>query len=107
MLHHVPILNQEILNPILRYGHHGEGKVAFDKLHLLNSRIMLRREKKDHTGSMNLPVKEIYVGCNYEDEYWGFHLQENYQLANASPAGAIGTSTQGLITTPSMSMLKN
>ncbi|KAI0145857.1 hypothetical protein F4776DRAFT_660734 [Hypoxylon sp. NC0597] len=74
VLHHVPIFNQELINPITRYGHHGGGKVAFDKLHLLNSRIMLRPEKKDHTSSMDLPVKEIYVDFHYESKFHGFTL---------------------------------
>ncbi|OTA67856.1 hypothetical protein K449DRAFT_429963 [Hypoxylon sp. EC38] len=68
MMQHVSIFNQEILNPIIRSGNTGEGEIAFQKLHLLNSRIMLRREKKDHTSSMDLPVKEIYVDRQFFGE---------------------------------------
>ncbi|KAI1391468.1 SNF2 family N-terminal domain-containing protein [Hypoxylon trugodes] len=76
MMHHVSVFNQELLNPIMRNGNVGEGKVAFDKLRLLTSRIMLRRLKKDHTSSMELPVKEIYVNRQ-------FFSEEENDLANS------------------------
>ncbi|KAI0112636.1 SNF2 family N-terminal domain-containing protein [Hypoxylon sp. NC0597] len=68
MMQHVSLFNQELLTPITHYGNRDQGKVAFDKLHLLNSRIMLRREKKDYTSSMDLPVKEIYVDRQFFGE---------------------------------------
>ena len=58
---HVSVFNQELLNPIQKYGNRGDGKIAFQKLRSMTNRIMLRRLKKDHTDSMELPVKEIYV----------------------------------------------
>lgn len=61
-------VKQEILNPIQRYGKTGPGKEAFRKLRLMTDRIMLRRLKKDHTDSMELPVKEIYVNRQFFGE---------------------------------------
>ena len=60
-IQHVSVFNQELLNPIQRFGNIGPGCEAFEKLQLLISRTMLRRLKKDHTDSMELPTKEIYV----------------------------------------------
>ncbi|KUI60803.1 DNA repair protein RAD16 [Cytospora mali] len=60
-MQHISVFNQELLNPIQRYGNRGEGAEAFRKLRLMTDRLMLRRLKKDHTNSMELPVKEIYV----------------------------------------------
>ncbi|ROV92655.1 hypothetical protein VSDG_06587 [Cytospora chrysosperma] len=60
-MQHISVFNQELLNPIQRYGNRGAGAEAFRKLRLMTDRIMLRRLKKDHTNSMELPVKEIYV----------------------------------------------
>jgi len=65
---HVSVFNQELLNPIQKYGNRGEGKIAFQKLRLMTNRIMLRRLKKDHTDSMELPVKEIYVDRQFFGE---------------------------------------
>lgn len=65
---HVSVFNQELLNPIQKYGNSGEGKDAFGKLRLLTEKIMLRRLKKDHTDSMELPVKEIFVDRQFFGE---------------------------------------
>ncbi|RYP42384.1 hypothetical protein DL767_000306 [Monosporascus sp. MG133] len=67
-MRHVSVFNQELLNPIQKYGNSGEGKEAFKKLRLLTERIMLRRLKKDHMNSMELPVKEIYVDRQFFGE---------------------------------------
>ncbi|KAK8067009.1 RING-11 protein [Apiospora hydei] len=67
-MRHVSVFNQELLNPIQKYGNRGEGKEAFQKLRLMTDRIMLRRLKKDHTDSMELPVKEIYVDRQFFGE---------------------------------------
>ncbi|KAH9904721.1 SNF2 family N-terminal domain-containing protein [Xylariomycetidae sp. FL2044] len=67
-MHHVSVFNQELLNPIQKFGNTGPGKEAFEKLRLLTDRIMLRRLKKDHTSSMELPVKEIYVNRQFFGE---------------------------------------
>ncbi|KAI2621562.1 hypothetical protein GGS21DRAFT_494601 [Xylaria nigripes] len=64
-LRHISVFNQELLNPIQKYGNTGLGKEAFEKLRLLTSRIMLRRLKKDHTNVMELPVKEIHVNRQF------------------------------------------
>ncbi|KAI2615913.1 SNF2 family N-terminal domain-containing protein [Hypoxylon sp. NC1633] len=61
MMQHVSVFNQELLNPIQRWGNFGPGKKAFMNLRLLTGRIMLRRLKKDHTNAMELPIKEIHV----------------------------------------------
>ena len=53
-MRHVSVFNQELLNPIQRYGNIGPGVEAFKKLRLLTDRIMLRRLKKDHTNAMEI-----------------------------------------------------
>ncbi|KAF2841593.1 hypothetical protein M501DRAFT_928460 [Patellaria atrata CBS 101060] len=57
---HVSVFNQELLNPIT-----GDSttlrEAAMEKLHMITARIMLRRLKKDHTSSMELPPKEIII----------------------------------------------
>lgn len=67
-MQHVSVFNQELLNPIQKYGNFGPGREAFRKLRLMTERIMLRRLKKDHTNSMELPVKEIYVDRQFFGE---------------------------------------
>ncbi|GAW16930.1 hypothetical protein ANO14919_063770 [Xylariales sp. No.14919] len=67
-MRHVSVFNQELLNPIQKYGNTGSGKEAFKKLRLLTNRVMLRRLKKDHTNVMELPVKEIYVDRQFFGE---------------------------------------
>ncbi|KAI5918919.1 DNA repair protein RAD16 [Camillea tinctor] len=65
---HVSVFNQELLNPIQKYGNRGRGKKAFHKLRLMTERIMLRRLKMNHTDSMELPVKEIQVDRQFFGE---------------------------------------
>ncbi|KAI1328840.1 hypothetical protein F5Y16DRAFT_368104 [Xylariaceae sp. FL0255] len=65
---HVSLFNNELLNPIQKYGNFGEGKAAFQKLRLLTDRIMLRRLKKNHTNAMELPVKEILIDRQFFGE---------------------------------------
>ncbi|KAH6688993.1 RING-11 protein [Plectosphaerella plurivora] len=67
-MQHVAVFNQELLNPIQKFGSVGPGREAFDKLRLLTNRIMLRRLKKDHSSSMDLPVKEIHVDRQFFGE---------------------------------------
>jgi DNA repair protein RAD16 len=67
-MQHVAVFNQELLNPIQKFGSNGPGRQAFDKLRLLTNRIMLRRLKKDHSSSMDLPVKEIHVDRQFFGE---------------------------------------
>lgn len=67
-MQHVSVFNQELLNPIQKFGNKGKGKIAFANLRLMTDRIMLRRLKKDHTNSMELPVKEIYVDRQFFGE---------------------------------------
>ncbi|RFU77170.1 dna repair rad16 [Trichoderma arundinaceum] len=67
-MQHVSVFNQELLNPIQKFGNLGPGREAFKKLRLMTDRIMLRRLKKDHTNSMELPVKEVYVDRQFFGE---------------------------------------
>ncbi|KAI8225560.1 DNA repair protein [Colletotrichum sp. SAR 10_86] len=67
-MQHVSVFNQELLNPIQKFGNYGPGAEAFEKLRLMTGRIMLRRQKKDHTNAMELPVKEIYVNRQFFGE---------------------------------------
>ncbi|KFG81719.1 DNA repair protein RAD16 [Metarhizium anisopliae] len=75
-MQHVSVFNQELLNPIQKFGNLGPGREAFRKLRLMTERIMLRRLKRDHTDSMELPVKEIYV----ERQFFG---EEENDFANS------------------------
>ncbi|AEO63437.1 uncharacterized protein THITE_2108697 [Thermothielavioides terrestris NRRL 8126] len=75
-MRHVSVFNQELLNPIQKFGNRGRGAEAFKKLRILTDRIMLRRLKKDHTDSMELPVKEI----NVERQFFG---EEENDFANS------------------------
>ncbi|KAK4225500.1 DNA repair protein RAD16 [Podospora fimiseda] len=75
-MQHVSVFNQELLNPIQRYGNRGPGTEALRKLRIMTDRIMLRRVKKDHTDSMELPVKEI----NVERQFFG---EEENDFANS------------------------
>ncbi|KAM0252790.1 hypothetical protein ACHAQJ_007578 [Trichoderma viride] len=67
-MQHVSVFNQELLNPIQKFGNFGPGREAFSKLRLMTGRIMLRRLKKDHTNAMELPVKEVYVDRQFFGE---------------------------------------
>ncbi|ETI29080.1 hypothetical protein G647_01533 [Cladophialophora carrionii CBS 160.54] len=64
---HVSVFNQEILNPITQAENKQLRKAGLDKLRLITDRIMLRRMKKDHTSSMELPPKEIVI----HNEFFG------------------------------------
>ncbi|KAI1614478.1 adenosinetriphosphatase [Exophiala viscosa] len=63
---HVSVFNQEILNPITQ-GDDTERKRGLEKLRLITDRIMLRRMKRDHTSSMELPPKEVII----HNEFFG------------------------------------
>ncbi|KAI9648747.1 DNA repair protein rad16 [Ciborinia camelliae] len=65
---HVSVFNQELLNPIKKFGNNGPGKEAFRKLRILTDRFMLRRIKRDHSSAMELPAKEIYVDRQFFGE---------------------------------------
>jgi DNA repair protein RAD16 len=75
-MQHVSVFNQELLNPIQKFGNRGAGASAMQKLRIMTDRIMLRRLKKDHTDSMELPVKEI----NVERQFFG---EEENDFANS------------------------
>jgi len=64
---HVSIFNQELLNPIT-----GDDPAlredALSKLHMITARIMLRRMKRDHTNSMELPMKDIIIHNEFFSE---------------------------------------
>ncbi|KAK5943081.1 DNA repair protein rad16 [Knufia obscura] len=64
---HVSVFNQEILNPITNSGDDEVRKAGFAKLRLITDRIMLRRLKRDHTSSMELPPKEVII----HNEFFG------------------------------------
>jgi DNA repair protein RAD16 len=63
---HRSVFNEELLNPIT-----GDSMTlrseALDKLHMITARVMLRRMKKDHTSSMELPPKEVVI----HNEFFG------------------------------------
>lgn len=65
---HMSLFNQQLLNPIQKYGRYGVGAQAFERLRLLSDRIMLRRQKKDHMNAMELPVKEVRVDRQFFGE---------------------------------------
>ncbi|PYH43444.1 DNA repair protein RAD16 [Aspergillus saccharolyticus JOP 1030-1] len=64
---HVSVFNQEILNPITERDNAQARKEALAKLRLLTDRIMLRRIKRDHTTSMELPPKRVII----RNEFFG------------------------------------
>ena len=66
-LEHVSIFNQELLNPITQQGDPALRREGLRKLRLVTDRIMLRRMKRDHTASMELPPKEVVI----HNEFFG------------------------------------
>ena len=64
---HVSIFNQELLNPITQGEDPELRRDALGKLRLVTDRIMLRRMKRDHTASMELPPKEVII----HNEFFG------------------------------------
>ncbi|KAK5082779.1 DNA repair protein rad16 [Lithohypha guttulata] len=64
---HVSVFNQEILNPITGGADDEIRQAGFHKLRLITDRIMLRRLKRDHTSSMELPPKEVII----HNEFFG------------------------------------
>ena len=66
-MEHVSVFNQELLNPLTQSEDPAERGKAMDKLHMITARIMLRRMKRDHTSSMELPPKEVIV----HNEFFG------------------------------------
>jgi DNA repair protein RAD16 len=64
---HVSIFNQELLAPITQSEDSALRKAALGKLRLITDRIMLRRMKRDHTASMELPPKEVVI----HNEFFG------------------------------------
>jgi DNA repair protein RAD16 len=63
---HRSVFNEELLNPITGDSMELRSE-ALDKLHMITARVMLRRMKKDHTASMELPPKEIVI----HNEFFG------------------------------------
>jgi len=64
---HISVFNQELLNPIT--GDDAQlREEALTKLHLITARIMLRRMKRDHTSSMELPMKDIIIHNEFFSE---------------------------------------
>jgi DNA repair protein RAD16 len=64
---HVSVFNQELLNPITQGDNPALRKEGLTKLRLITDRIMLRRMKRDHTSSMELPPKEVII----HNEFFG------------------------------------
>ncbi|KAL8941525.1 MAG: hypothetical protein Q9211_001789 [Gyalolechia sp. 1 TL-2023] len=64
---HVSIFNQELLNPITQGNDVQLRQEGLAKLRLVTDRIMLRRMKRDHTASMELPPKEVVI----HNEFFG------------------------------------
>jgi DNA repair protein RAD16 len=64
-MEHVSVFNQELLNPITQSEDASVRQGAMDKLHMITARIMLRRVKRDHVSSMELPPKEVIVRSDF------------------------------------------
>lgn len=73
---HVSVFNQEILNPITGGADEAIRQKGFDKLRLITDRIMLRRLKRDHTSSMELPPKEVII----HNEFFG-EVERDFSLS--------------------------
>lgn len=64
-MEHVSVFNQELLNPLTQSDDANVRSDAMDKLHMITARIMLRRVKRDHVSSMELPPKEVIVRSDF------------------------------------------
>lgn len=64
-MEHVSVFNQELLNPLTQSDDPTVRSEAMDKLHMITARIMLRRMKRDHVSSMELPPKEVIVRSEF------------------------------------------
>lgn len=64
-MEHVSVFNQELLNPLTQSDDPKVRSDAMDKLHMITARIMLRRVKRDHVSSMELPPKEVIVRSDF------------------------------------------
>lgn len=64
-MEHVSVFNQELLNPLTQSEDPSVRSAAMDKLHMITARIMLRRMKRDHVSSMELPPKEVIVRSDF------------------------------------------
>lgn len=64
-MEHVSVFNQELLNPLTQSDDPRIRSDAMDKLHMITARIMLRRVKRDHVSSMELPPKEVIVRSDF------------------------------------------
>ncbi|KIW09188.1 uncharacterized protein PV09_00118 [Verruconis gallopava] len=64
---HRSVFNEELLNPITGDSMSMRSE-ALDKLHMITARVMLRRMKRDHTSSMELPPKEIVIHNEFFSE---------------------------------------
>ncbi|KAL8674680.1 MAG: hypothetical protein Q9168_000912 [Polycauliona sp. 1 TL-2023] len=73
---HVSIFNQELLNPITQGTDDNLRREALGKLRLITDRIMLRRMKRDHTASMELPPKEVII----HNEFFG-HVERDFSTS--------------------------
>ena len=67
-MRHISVFNHELLNPIQKFGNYGTGAQALSRLRILTDRIMLRRNKRDHSSAMELPAKEIQVDRQFFGE---------------------------------------
>ncbi|KAJ9623745.1 DNA repair protein rad16 [Knufia peltigerae] len=65
---HVSVFNQEILNPITQNEDTTLRKKGLEKLRFITDRIMLRRMKRDHTSSMELPPKDVIIHNDFFGE---------------------------------------
>lgn len=63
-----PTPTDQILKPIQKYGHSGDGADAFKKLHTLLDRMMLRRTKVERADDLSLPPRTITVRRDYFTE---------------------------------------
>lgn len=61
-------LSDQILKPIQKYGHSGDGADAFKKLHILLDRMMLRRTKVERADDLSLPPRTVTVRRDYFTE---------------------------------------
>lgn len=64
-MEHVSVFNQELLNPLTQSDDPQVRSDAMDRLHMITARIMLRRVKRDHVSSMELPPKEVIVRSDF------------------------------------------
>ena len=94
-LQHYSLFNQDIVNPIKKFGYVGAGKSAFVVLkRSVLDRLLLRRTKAGRADEMVLPPKVVTIEANFldareHDFYQGIYTQSQAQFGSYVDAGTL------------------